>query len=125
MINLIPQFILISLFGFSSSYLEFKFSIIPASVKYDSNSLPIISQKHVKIYGPLQLQISDVKIKDNSLIVKGYNRKGQPLYIAVNCLRKQINSTGESLNWKGWENPKYQFEFVIIEELCKNKPLYN
>ena len=125
MVNLIPQLILISNIGFLSSYLELKSSIMPAFFKTDSNSSYIISQQNVKVYGPLKLLISDVKIKDNSLIVRGYNRNSQPLYIAINCLTKQINSTGESLTWKGWQNPKYQFEFVMIDELCQNKSLYN
>ena len=69
-------------------------------------------------YGPLRIDLASIRYKNNSRIYQAYNSNSKPIYIAINCLRKNINVTNQRLEWKGWEPPFRGFEFSILNDLC-------
>ena len=72
-------------------------------------------------YGPLKINIFSLRIKNNSQIYQAYNAESKPIYIAINCINKNINVTNQRLEWKGWQPPLRGFEFNILNDLCKFK----
>ncbi len=74
-----------------------------------------------RTYGPLQVDWSHWNLIAGSYVAPSLNNKGKPLYLAVNCSVKKINSTGENGVWKDWNNPVKSFEKNLVIDLCKTK----
>ncbi len=70
-------------------------------------------------YGSLKINWSDWESVDGSLIAPALNKDGQPIFLAVNCMAHKINSTGLTNQWKDWFSPNNDFEYNLIDDLCK------
>lgn len=71
-------------------------------------------------YGSLKINWSTwQKIEDN-LIALSLNKKGKPLYLAVNCYSSQLNWRTIKGKWNEWFVPKYDSEFDLLDDLCMN-----
>ncbi len=71
-----------------------------------------------RTYGSLQINWSNWKTLDNSYVAPALNKKGNPLFVAVNCKSTKINSTGRNNRWKEWFSPNNDFEFDLIDDRC-------
>ena len=95
----------------------------------DSNQLVLSKEEHRnekdgiakewKSYGPLKINLSSLKSEDESLIANSIHESGKPLFIAVNCNKKIINRTGANGMWKDWISPRDNFEYDLVNDLCK------
>ncbi len=74
-----------------------------------------------RTYGPLKIDWSQWNLMAGSFVAPSLNNKGKPLYIAVNCSVRKINSTGENGTWRSWEKPLKSFEKDLLIDLCKTK----
>jgi hypothetical protein len=75
-----------------------------------------------RVYGPLRVDWANWRLMDGSLVTRSRNEGGQSFYISVNCKAAQINVTGATLAWKGWEKPQAGFEHRLISEACAAAP---
>ena len=71
-------------------------------------------------YGGLSILWSSWQSKDNNHIAQAYNSSNKPIYIALNCNKQMINTTGHNNSWKGWLEPEKKFEMQLIKDFCKN-----
>ncbi|CAK6690589.1 hypothetical protein [Synechococcus sp. CBW1107] len=71
-----------------------------------------------RAYGPLSIDWTSWQLMDGSLVTRSRNAKNQMFYLSVNCKAGQINVTGASMNWKGWEKPQAGFETRLLAEAC-------
>jgi len=72
-------------------------------------------------YGPLQVDWANWQSMGGSYVAPTLNGKGQPLYLAINCGARKLNSTSQSGQWKAWEAPQADFEEQLVNDLCKAK----
>ena len=79
----------------------------------------IIPAEDWRNYGSLKVKWSEWKVIDNSYITPAVNQGGKTFFLAVNCSSHRINSTGRNNKWKEWLSPKSEFEFNLIDDLCK------
>ena len=77
-----------------------------------------ISQSGWFRYGPLDINVSSIRLKKSYRIFQAYNNDSKPIYIAINCHRKLINVTNQRFEWKSWQTPIKGFEFNMIRDLC-------
>ncbi len=59
-----------------------------------------------------------------SYIAPAINSQGKNIYIAINCTKEVINTTGEALDWKGWLSPSLPFEEELISDFCTDSRTY-
>ncbi len=74
-----------------------------------------------RIYGPLKVDWANWKSMNGSYIAPSLNKRGKPLYLAVNCEGKKLNATGSQGAWKDWISPIESFEHDLINDLCRAK----
>jgi hypothetical protein len=74
-----------------------------------------------RVYGPLTIDWASWQLMDGSLVSRSRNARNQMIYLSVNCKAGQINVTGASMNWKGWEKPLAGFETRLLTDACKNR----
>ena len=72
-------------------------------------------------YGPLQVDWANWQPMGGSYVAPTLNSEGQPLYLAINCHARRLNTTGQSGTWKTWDAPQSDFEEQLITDLCKAK----
>jgi outer membrane biosynthesis protein TonB len=72
-------------------------------------------------YGPLQVDWANWQSMGGSYVAPTLNGKGQPLYLAINCGARKLNTTNQSGQWKSWEAPQADFEEQLVSDLCKAK----
>ena len=72
-------------------------------------------------YGPLQVDWANWQSMGGSYVAPSLNGKGQPLYLAINCSARKLNTTNQSGQWKSWEAPQADFEEQLVSDLCKAK----
>ncbi len=94
-------------------------------IKYNSNFLPSKKNKKQSLdswrsYGPLRINWSRWKTKERNHIVPALNLQKKPIFIAINCDKLLLNTTGINLTWKGWLSPNYRFESNLLNDYCKN-----
>ncbi|GCE65033.1 hypothetical protein OMCYN_00962 [cyanobiont of Ornithocercus magnificus] len=82
----------------------------PSSIK--------ISKAEWRTYGPIRVDWANWQSIGGSYVAPTLNRKGQPLYLAINCLAKKINVTGAKGNWKTWSSPALNFERTLLKDRC-------
>ncbi len=78
-----------------------------------------LKESQWRTYGPLQIDWSSWRAMGGSFVAPSLNKQNKPLYLAVNCLAKQINSTGANGEWKEWNLPKASFEHDLIRDVCR------
>ncbi len=74
-------------------------------------------------YGPININWSKWQTINGSHVAPTLNKKGKPLYLAINCHVGKINSTGSNGNWNNWISPKSDFEKKLLNDRCR-KPLF-
>ncbi len=72
-------------------------------------------------YGPLQVDWANWQSMGGSYVAPSLNGKGQPLYLAINCGARKLNTTNPSGQWKSWEAPQADFEEQLVSDICKAK----
>ena len=88
------------------------------------NNEPLIGDVQAeqwKDYGPLKVNVSSWKFKGDDFIANSIHSNGKPLFIAVNCSKRIINRTGSDGIWRDWIAPKEDFEFSLINDICKSE----
>ena len=71
----------------------------------------------VKIFGPLTLDINNIRFKSGIIFIPSLNELNKPIFLAVNCKKSLINVKNPK-GWKGWESPFYEYEIKIINQFC-------
>ncbi|MDP6196859.1 MAG: LysM peptidoglycan-binding domain-containing protein [Prochlorococcaceae cyanobacterium ETNP18_MAG_17] len=79
------------------------------------------SKNEWRTYGPLQVDWANWKLMGGSYVAPTLNKKGKPLYLAVNCPARKLNTTGANGSWKTWNAPQERFERDLVKDLCKAK----
>tara|TARA_Y100000589_G_scaffold221535_1_gene209103 strand:+ start:10793 stop:11551 length:759 start_codon:yes stop_codon:yes gene_type:complete len=72
-----------------------------------------------KKYGPLLIK-SKKQINLRKTLLKVTHENGYDLFLAINCLKREINVRGIGQKWKGWMVAKNKFEHNLIKDTCKN-----
>jgi LysM repeat protein len=72
-------------------------------------------------YGPLQVDWANWQSMGGSYVAPTLNGQGQPLYLAINCGARKLNTTTQSGQWKTWDAPQAEFEQQLVSDLCKAK----
>ena len=97
--------------------------ISAAVVAISCLGLPVYSEAKEadwRFYGPLKIDWANIIIMNDSRVMPTINRKGQSMYVAVNCDQAKINVTGQDGDWKEWVVPKEDFERHIIVGVCQS-----
>ncbi len=72
-----------------------------------------------KSYGPLKVNWSGWKPMNGSFYTPTLHKKGKAFYLAINCSSGRLNATGINGEWRSWISPEDEFEFKLIDDLCK------
>ena len=72
-------------------------------------------------YGPLQVDWANWQSMGGSYVAPTLNGQGQPLYLAINCGARKLNTTTQAGQWKTWDAPQAEFEQQLVSDLCKAK----
>ncbi|SBO43452.1 LysM peptidoglycan-binding domain-containing protein [Cyanobium sp. NIES-981] len=72
-------------------------------------------------YGPLQVDWANWQPMGGSYVAPTLNSEGEPLYLAINCGARKVNATGQSGQWKTWDDPQRDYEQKLVSDLCKAK----
>ena len=99
-----------------------------ASSRALGGSKPLDSAKTAKTiapdwrtYGPISVDWANWQSMGGSYVAPSLNGEGQPLYMAINCGARKLNSTSQSGQWKTWEGPRSDAEQQLLNDLCKAK----
>ncbi len=76
-----------------------------------------------KEYGPLKVDWNKWKLMGGSYVAPTINKEGKPLYLAINCNFRKLNSTGLNGSWKSWFSPLAKFEKDLINDVCIEKDM--
>ncbi len=74
-----------------------------------------------RTYGPISVDWANWQSLGGSYVAPSLNGEGQPLYTAINCGARKLNSTSQSGQWKTWEGPRSDAEQQLVSDLCKAK----
>jgi LysM repeat protein len=74
-----------------------------------------------RTYGPISVDWANWQSMGGSYVAPSLNGEGQPLYTAINCGARKLNSTSQSGQWKTWEGPRSDAEQQLVSDLCKAK----
>ena len=74
-----------------------------------------------RTYGPLQVDWANWQPMGGSFVAPSLNAEGQPLYTAINCGARKLNSTSQTGQWRTWEAPRSDAEQQLVSDLCKAK----
>ena len=84
--------------------------------------MSLISQSHVmaqvRKYGPLRLDLRNVRKDDFAFIVPAINKQDQTLFLGIYCEERLFNFTGAGGQWKEWDTPQNVYEARIIADIC-------
>ena len=69
-------------------------------------------------YGPLKVDWSGWRYLQGNYITKIKNKKGQSLFLAVNCEERRMNHTLKNGKWRNWFFLKNDFEHNLINDFC-------
>ena len=89
-------------------------------IRFNQRTITTINSvnANTRNYGSLKIYMNTFQSRGNIHIAKAFNKSNQPIYIAINCKDKKINSTGLKNIWKGWLPPSQKFEFNLINDIC-------
>ena len=71
----------------------------------------------LKLYGPLTLDINNIKFKSDFIFIPSLNELNKPIFLAINCEKSLINVKNPK-GWKGWASPFFEYEIKIINQFC-------
>ena len=74
-------------------------------------------------YGPLAIDMNNIKYKNSIFFIPALNDKSKPLFLAVYCYGSLINVKGSNA-WKGWREAFYSFENNLVKKLCPSVDKY-
>ncbi len=82
----------------------------------------VVSNKEAdwREYGDLKINWTSWKKVESNSIALSLNKKGKPLYLAVNCYSTKLNWKKVNGQWNQWFAPKNDFEFNLLDDLCEN-----
>jgi LysM repeat protein len=86
-----------------------------------NRTTPNLAGSDWRNYGPIQVDWANWKTMGGSYVAPTLNSKGRPLYLAINCSARKINTTSQAGQWKSWEAPQVEFEEQLVSDLCKAK----
>ena len=82
----------------------------------------LISQSDVRAqerrYGPLRLDLRNVRKNDFAFIIPAKNKQDQALFLGIYCKERLFNFTGAGGLWKEWEPPQNVYEARIVADVC-------
>ncbi len=85
----------------------------------DSNGIDFFDINNIwRLYGPLRINWSAWNSKGNNHVAPALNRDDKPIYIAINCKKNKLNTTGVDRKWKGWFHPDHDFENQLLNDYC-------
>tara|TARA_Y100001968_G_scaffold233990_1_gene216998 strand:+ start:2753 stop:3475 length:723 start_codon:yes stop_codon:yes gene_type:complete len=93
---------------------------IEQEVRSDTLENTTSVEKKWKKYGPLQINWQSWREKDGKNIANAIHSNGKPLFVAVQCPQRTINRTGINGNWRESIEPRDQFEYKLIADVCDN-----
>ncbi len=70
-------------------------------------------------YGSLKINWANWKEMNGSYVTPAINLNGKPLFLAVNCSTTRMNNTGKNSQWGKWFAPETEFEFNLVDDVCK------
>ncbi len=70
-------------------------------------------------YGPIEINWSFWKTRRQYHIAPAINQNKQPIFIAINCNKYLLNTTGNNNQWKNWFSPSLDFELTLINDYCR------
>ena len=70
-----------------------------------------------KLYGPLSIDMNNIRYKNSIFFVPVLNDQSKPLILAIYCTKSLINVKGSS-GWKGWSQSYHSFENNLLSKLC-------
>ena len=77
-------------------------------------------QSNWLIYGPLKINYAEARRKNNIFFFPLLNKDNLPYFLAVDCANKVFNLTNQSLKWRNWFRPNYNYEKSILSDICNN-----
>jgi LysM repeat protein len=86
-----------------------------------NRTTPNVAGSDWRNYGPIQVDWANWKTMGGSYVAPTLNSKGRPLYLAINCSARKLNTTSQAGQWKSWEPPQVEFEEQLVSDLCKAK----
>ena len=72
----------------------------------------------VKTYGPLLIDINNVKFYSGLFFIPMLNVDYKPLFLAINC-NDNIMNIKDNNAWKGWFKPFFTYELNIFSDFCQ------
>ena len=69
-------------------------------------------------YGSLNINWSRWRSRGDNHIVPAINSSKKPIYLAINCDKLTINTTGSETVWKGWLPATQDFEKNLLNDYC-------
>tara|TARA_B100000700_G_scaffold330361_1_gene456206 strand:+ start:2905 stop:3333 length:429 start_codon:yes stop_codon:yes gene_type:complete len=70
----------------------------------------------LKIYGPLVLDINNVKHDNDIFFIPSLNVENKPFFLAINC-QKSIFSIKDNIKWTSFQ-PFFTYELNILNDFC-------
>ena len=86
-----------------------------------AKATPQPSKPDWRSYGPLQVDWANWQSMGGSYVAPSLSGDGQPLYTAINCSARKLNSTSQNGQWNAWEAPRNDSEQQLVNDLCKAK----
>ena len=78
----------------------------------------ILPMNDFRQYGGITILWSSWQSRNDNHIAEAYNSSNQSIYIALNCSKQKINTTGSTNSWKGWLEPVEGFEIDLLDDVC-------
>ncbi len=91
------------------------------SKSYDIATTKQHKKSDWKKYGPLKVDWTNWQTMRGSYVAPTINKEGKPLYVAINCNFRKLNSTGLGGTWRNWFSPLDKFEIDLINDVCSEK----
>ena len=92
---------------------------------YDASDLIFLSNSDkynisiIKSYGPLTLDINNIKYDSYIFIIPAINEVNKPFFLAINC-RDSLFNVKANNQWNGWFMPFFNYENKILDDFCSN-----
>ena len=94
-----------------------------ANKNYPSKNNFIQKPTLFKSYGPLFIDMNNIKYNNGLFFIPTINDQSKPLFLAVYCTDSLINVKGSD-GWKGWRESFYSFENNLVNKLCDSIDKY-
>tara|TARA_Y100001968_G_C19436086_1_gene759786 strand:- start:2368 stop:3063 length:696 start_codon:yes stop_codon:yes gene_type:complete len=91
-----------------------------SDISNKSDNTENLLSENWKTYGPISIDWSSWQYKNGDFIANSIHKNGKPLFIVIKCSKGILNRTGLNGEWREWISPKKDFEFELINDVCKN-----